>query len=172
MNKTKRDLMILGLGAAIGYVANLSVDRKAIIKEKIDAGYKKFADFIDDGFSPKTKEDPIPVDVPDGPNLDYDFSLVPMTFGDQTSAYLTVANIVKYIRAEKYVTFAEVMLERSINESTEMPEVIPDIWRDFGWTDADVFVPYKTTDGLWKITDVLPHRLYKAEFDDERNTTN
>lgn len=164
MKNVKRDLMILGLGAAVGYIANLSAKRKDTIKKKIDSGYRKFTEFIDDKLSPMTEEGALAANAPE-PDLDYDFSLVPMTFGDQTSAYLTVSNVVKYIREDGYVTFAEVMLERSINEPTKMPEIIPDIWREFGWTDAEVFVPYKTASGLWKITDVLPHRLYKVEFD-------
>lgn len=165
MNNTRKSLILFGLGTAVGYIANLSVEKK----DQIKATVKGFCDRVTESFdscTTKFKEEDTVENSEDCADLDYDFSLIPMTFTDQTSAYLTVANVVKYIRAEKYVTFAEVMLERSINESTEMPGFIPDIWREFGWTDADAFIPYKTTDGLWKITDVLPHRLSKVEKDD------
>lgn len=167
MNNTRKSLILFGLGAAVGYITNLGVERKDKIKATVKDVYERVAESFDI-CTTKFKNSDAVENVDEDVKLDYDFSLVPMTFETQASAYTSMCNIVRAIKDDGYVTFAEFMLERSITEQSPYPESndIPQEWREFGWTDAELFVPYKTASGLWKITDVLPHRLYKVEKDD------
>lgn len=167
MNNTRRSIVLFGLGAAVGYIANLSVERK----DKIKATVKDICDRVVESFdicTTKFKNSDTVENVDEDIKLDYDFTLIPMEFETQASAYTSMYNVIQAIKEDGYITFAEFMLERSVTEHLPYPESndIPQAWREFGWTDAELFVPYKTASGSWKITDVLPHRLYKVERDD------
>lgn len=170
MNNTRKSLVLFGLGAAVGYIANLGVERKDQIKATVKGVCDRVAKSLDICAMKFKGEDAVE-NVDEDVKLDYDFSLVPMTFETQASAYTSMCDIVQAIKDEGYVTFAEFMLERSVSERIPYPESddIPQEWREFGWTDAELFVPYKTATGEWKITDVLPHRLYKVEKETQQN---
>lgn len=170
MNNTRKSLVLFGLGAAVGYVANLGVERKDQIKSTVKGFCDRVAESLDICATKFKGEDTVE-NVDEDVKLDYDFNLVPVAFKTQASAYTSMYNVMRTIKEDGYITFAEFMLERSVTEHLSYPESndIPQEWREFGWTDAELFVPYKTATGEWKITDVLPHRLYKVEKETQQD---